>query len=106
MNQGLTSIVSDKANRFYTCKLPEWLPNYNNTYQEYNFFKEKLRTNNSVKLLKEQELIYIQVSEYEYNGIEFNMVLDLDYDFVEFLVKDETKIDIIRKLVEDMIKSL
>lgn len=31
------------------------------------------------------------------------MVLDLDYDIVEFIVKDETKVDIIRKLVEDTI---
>jgi hypothetical protein len=103
MGERLTCIDSNNANRFYTRKLPEWLPDYSNTYQEYNFFKEKFLANNNIKLLKEQEIIYIQVSEYEYNGIEFNMVLDLDYDLTDFLVRDETKVDVIRKLVEDTI---
>lgn len=104
MGERLTCINSNIQNRFYTRKLPEWLPNYKNMYQEYNFFKEKFLAHNDVTLLKEQEIIYIKVSEYEYKGIEFNMVLDLDYDFTDFLVKDETKVNVIRKFVEDILK--
>lgn len=56
--------------------------------------------NKDITLLQEVEIIYIRVSEYDYNGIEFSMILDLDYDITDFLVKDETKVDVIRKLVE------
>jgi len=39
------------------------------------------------------------------NLIWYGMVLDLDYDMVDFLVKDKTKVDAIRKLVEDIIQN-
>jgi len=74
MDERLTHLDSNESNRFYTCKLPEWLPDYKTTYQEYNFFMKKFRTNENIRLLREVEIIYIQVAEYDYNGIEFDMV--------------------------------
>ena len=56
--------------------------------------------------IKEREIIYLILSEYEYKGILFNIVVDLDYEFTEFIVKDESKVDIIRMLVEDTIREI
>lgn len=106
MEDKLTCVESNKPNRFYTCKLSEWLPRHKSRYQEYNFFKEKFNINSEIKFIKEREIIYLILSEYEYKGILFNIVVDLDYEFTEFIVKDESKVDIIRMLVEDTIRKI
>lgn len=68
-------------------------------------FKQRFEMIEKVKLLRENDIIYIRVAEYEYNNIKFNMSVDLDYDMTDFLVEDGTKIDDIRELIEHIINN-
>lgn len=105
MGERLTCLGQNDLKRFYACRLNEWLPEWKSEYQSYNFFKKKLQMNKNVKLFRETEIIYIKVAEYVHNGIEFDMVLDLNYDITDFLVKNENKVDVIRELIEDIIQT-
>lgn len=82
MEDKLTCVESNKPNRFYTCKLSEWLPRHKSRYQEYNFFKEKFNINSEIKFIKEREIIYLILSEYEYKVKSILVCKFLGYHFV------------------------
>lgn len=49
-------------------------------------------------------MVYIAASDYIYKDIKFTMIVDLDYESVDFLVEDIEKVEIIRNFIEEIIK--
>ena len=76
----------------------------NSEYSEYKFFLEKLKYNKEVKYIETRDMVYIAASDYIYKDIKFTMIVDLDYESVDFLVEDTEKVEIIRKFIEEIIK--
>lgn len=99
-----TELDKDDSKRFIPCKQYKWLDDMNSEYSEYKFFIEKLKYNKEVKYIETRDMVYISASDYIYKDIKFTMIVDLDYESVDFLVEDTEKVEIIRNFIEGIIK--
>jgi len=99
-----TELDKDDSKRFIPCKQYKWLDDQDSEYSEYKFFLENLKYNKEVKYIETRDMVYIAASDYTYKGIKFTMIVDLDYESVDFLVEDVKKVEIIRNLIEEIIK--
>ena len=99
-----TELDKDDHKRFIPCKQYKWLDDMDEEYSEYKFFIEKFRHNKEVKYIETRDMVYTIASDYIYKDIKFTMVVDLDYESVDFLVEDIEKVEIIREFVERTIK--
>lgn len=73
-------------------------------YSEYRFFLEKLKSIKDVKYIGTRDMVYVVSSDYKYKDIKFTMIVDLEYESVDFLVDDCKKVEDIRNLIEGIIK--
>ena len=99
-----TELDKDDSKRFIPCKQYKWLNDMNAEYSEYKFFLEKLKYNKEVKYIETRDMVYIAATDYIYKDIKFTMIVDLDYESVDFLVQDIEKVEIIRNFIEEIIK--
>lgn len=81
-----------------------WLDDMESEYSEYRFFLEKLKSIKDVKYIGTRDMVYVVSSDYKYKYIKFTMIVDLEYESVDFLVDDCKKVEDIRNLIEGIIK--
>ena len=72
--------------------------------RQYRFFLEKLKSIKDVKYIGTRDMVYVVSSDYKYKDIKFTMIVDLEYESVDFLVDDCKKVEDIRNLIEGIIK--
>ena len=99
-----TELDKDDIKRIITCRQYKWLDDMESEYSEYRFFLEKLKSIKDVKYIGTRDMVYVVSSDYKYKDIKFTMIVDLEYESVDFLVDDCKKVEDIRNLIEGIIK--
>ena len=99
-----TELDKDDIKRIIPCRQYKWLDDMESEYSEYRFFLEKLKSIKDVKYIGTRDMVYVVSSDYKYKDIKFTMIVDLEYESVDFLVDDCKKVEAIRNLIEGIIK--
>ena len=99
-----TELDKDDIKRIIPCRQYKRLDDMESEYSEYRFFLEKLKSIKDVKYIGTRDMVYVVSSDYKYKDIKFTMIVDLEYESVDFLVDDCKKVEDIRNLIEGIIK--
>lgn len=99
-----TELDKDDIKRIIPSRQYKWLDDMESEYSEYRFFLEKLKSIKDVKYIGTRDMVYVVSSDYKYKDIKFTMIVDLEYESVDFLVDDCKKVEDIRNLIEGIIK--
>ncbi len=102
-----TYLMEGHPNTFFctniSSHLSELSKEHDALYGEYEFLKERLLEHSDIQLLSEEEVIYVRIAKYIFRDLEFQLVLDLDYNSSHFYVEDLSKVSSVRDLVEEII---
>lgn len=103
----LTYIIETFPCLIYMADVERWLPDLWKKKRipdsAYQYLKRELQKTAGVRFIGERIIVHAKTAIFYKDGIEFELVCDLDYRTMHIVVLDYEKIDSIRQLAEEIL---